>query len=266
MRRTFRYLAIVALLLFVGHEASAQWMKERGWVRKGNRQFEREDYDKSVESYAKALQYKPDSFEAQYDLASALYKTEEYAKAEELLMSMLSDTTRTELERGELAYNLGNTQFAQQKYQDALMSYRYAMRCNPDDEDAKYNYALTKRMLQQQQQQQQQEQEQQEQQQDQKKDQKQDQKQKPEDKEGQDKEGQQDKDKQNDDKQGDKDKDQSQGGDKKDQPTGQRPGESMSQAEREALLQAIQAEEDKTQNKLKEGTAVGVRGGNRKKW
>ena len=262
MRRTFRYLAIVALLLFVGHEASAQWMKERGWVRKGNRQFEREDYDKSVESYAKALQYKPDSFEAQYDLASALYKTEEYAKAEELLMSMLSDTTRTELERGELAYNLGNTQFAQQKYQDALMSYRYAMRCNPDDEDAKYNYALTKRMLQQQQQ----EQEQQEQQQDQKKEQQQDQKQKPEDKEGQDKEGQQDKDKQNDDKQGDKDKDQSQGGDKKDQPTGQRPGESMSQAEREALLQAIQAEEDKTQNKLKEGTAVGVRGGNRKKW
>ncbi len=262
MRRTFRYLAIVALLLFVGHEASAQWMKERGWVRKGNRQFEREDYDKSLESYAKALYYKPDSFEAQYDLASALYKTEEYAKAEELLMSMLSDTTRTELERGELAYNLGNTQFAQQKYQDALMSYRYAMRCNPDDEDAKYNYALTKRMLQQQQQ----EQEQQEQQQDQKKDQKQDQKQKPEDKEGQDKEGQQDKDKQNDDKQGDKDKDQSQGGDKKDQPTGQRPGESMSQAEREALLQAIQAEEDKTQNKLKEGTAVGVRGGNRKKW
>ena len=262
MGRAFRYLTIVVLLLFVGNEASAQWMKERGWVRKGNRQFEREDYDKSVESYAKALQYKPDSFEAQYDLASALYKTEEYAKAEELLMSMLSDTTRTELERGELAYNLGNTQFAQQKYQDALLSYRYAMRCNPDDEDAKYNYALTKRMLQQQQQ----EQEQQEQQQDQKKDQKQDQKQKPEDKEGQDKEGQQDKDKQNDDKQGDKDKPQPQDGGEKEQPAGQHPKSNMSEAERDAILQAMQAEEDKTQNKLKEGTAVGVRGGNRKKW
>lgn len=263
MGRAFRYLTIVVLLLFVGNEASAQWMKERGWVRKGNRQFERKEFDKSLEIYAKALYYKPDSFEAQYDLASALYKTEKYDKAEELLISMLSDTTRTELERGELAYNLGNTQFAQQKYQEALMSYRYAMRCNPSDEDAKYNYALTKRMLQQQQQQQQEQEQKQDQ----------DQKQKPEDKKDKDQKGKQDQDKdkqgedkQNEDKQGDKDKPQPQDGGEKEQPAGQHPKSNMSEAEREAILQAMQAEEDKTQNKLKEGTAIGVRGGNRKKW
>ena len=247
---------IVVLLLFVGHEASAQWMKERGWVRKGNRQFERKDFDKSVESYASALYYNPESFEAQYDLASALYKTGEYAKAEELLLTMLGDTTRTELERGELAYNLGNTQFAQQNYQSALLSYRYAMRCNPNDEDAKYNYALTKLMMQQQQQQQQQNQDQ---------EQPQDQKQKPEDKDQNGQQGQ-DKDKQDEDKQGDKDKEQPKDGGDKEQPGGQRPQGGMSPEEREAILQAMQAEEDKTQNKLKEGTAVGVRGGNRKQW
>ena len=48
MRGVVRYLALVVLLLMVGSEASAQWMKERGWVRKGNREFEKGYFDKSV--------------------------------------------------------------------------------------------------------------------------------------------------------------------------------------------------------------------------
>ena len=154
MRGVVRYLTVVVLLLLIGGEASAQWKKERGWVRKGNRLFEKGYFDQSVESYERALQYDSTSFEAKYDLASALYKNKRYDKAESTLMALLSDTTRTELERGEVAYNLGNTQFEQQKYQEALSSYRFAMRCNPDDEDAKHNYFLTKVMLKQQEQQQ----------------------------------------------------------------------------------------------------------------
>lgn len=248
MRATVRYMAMVAMLLLVCGEVSAQMMKERGLVRKGNRQFKREQFEKSVDSYQRALQHDSTSFEAKYDLASALYRTERYDKAEKTLLSIAGDTTRTELERGEVAYNLGNTQFAQQKYKEALSSYRQAMRCNPDDEDAKFNYAFTKRLIQQQEQQQQQQQQNQDQNQ-----QNQDQQQQ----QNQDKNQDQNKDQQNDQNQ---QQPQNQQGKEEQQEGGQRPEGAMSPEQQEALLQAIQAEEDKTQDKLKEKAGVVIRG------
>ncbi len=249
MRAIVRYMAMVAMLLLVCGEVSAQMMKERGLVRKGNRQFKREQFEKSVDSYQRALQHDSTSFEAKYDLASALYRTERYDKAEKTLLSIVSDTTRTELERGEVAYNLGNTQFAQQKYKEALSSYRQAMRCNPDDEDAKFNYAFTKRLIQQQEQQQQQNQDQNQDQNQQNQDQQQQQ--------NQDKNQDQNEDQQNDQNQ---QQPQNQQGKEEQQEGGQRPEGAMSPEQQEALLQAIQAEEDKTQDKLKEKAGVLIRG------
>ena len=243
MRAVVCYMALVVALL-LGGEASAQQMRERGLVRKGNREFKREKFEKSVDSYQEALKHDPNSFEAKYDLASALYRTERYEKAEKTLQAIVSDSTRTEKERGEVAYNLGNAQFAQQKYKEALSSYRQAMRCNPNDEDAKFNYAFTKLLLQQQQQQ------------------SQDQNQ--ENKDNQDKEqNEQNQDKQNQEGQ-DKQQPQNQEDKNKEQDGGQRPEGSMTPEQQEALLQAIQAEEDKTQDKLKEKAAVLVKGG--KNW
>lgn len=240
MRAIIKYLAIV-VLLFVCGEVSAQQMKERGLVRRGNREFRREHFEKSVDSYQRALQHDSTCFEAKYDLASALYRTERYDKAEKTLLSIVSDSTRTEKERGEVAYNLGNTQFAQQKYKDALSSYRQAMRCNPNDEDAKFNYAFTKRLIQQQEQQQQQ------QNQDQNQDQNKDNKDNQQDNQNQQNEQNQQQ------PQNEEGKDEQQEG-------GQRPEGAMTPEQQEALLQAIQAEEDKTQDKLKEKKGVLIRG------
>lgn len=256
MRAIVRYMAIVAVLLFVGGEVSAQQMKERGLVRKGNRQFKREQFEKSVDSYQRALQHDSTSFEAKYDLASALYRTERYEKAEKTLQSIVNDTTRTELERGEVAYNLGNTQFAQQKYKEALSSYRHAMRCNPNDEDAKFNYAFTKRLIQQQEQQQQQ------QNQDQNQDQQNQDKNQQEQNQNQDKNQDQNREQQN--QQEQQQQPQDQNGKEEQQGQGQQPEGAMSPEQAEAMLQAIQAEEDKTQDKLKEKAGVLIRGG--KNW
>ena len=237
MRRTIKYFVVALLTLFVCGEVSAQQMKERGLVRKGNRQFKREQFEKSVDSYQRALQHDSTSFEAKYDLASALYRTERYEKAEKTLLGIVNDTTRTELERGEVAYNLGNTQFAQQKYKEALSSYRQAMRCNPNDEDAKFNYAFTKRLIQQQEQQQQ----------------NQDQ--------NQDNKEQNQQDKQNENKQDQQQQQPQDQNGKEEQQQSEQPQEgAMTPEQQEALLQAIQAEEDKTQDKLKEKAGVLIRG------
>lgn len=222
----------------------AQNMPERSLVRKGNRQFGRERYERSVDSYTRALEAAPRCFEAGYNLSNALFRSERYDKAEQTLKNFVVDSTRTEVERAEAYYNLGNTQFMQQKLKEALESYRNSLRLNPDDMEAKYNYAYTKRLLEQQQQQQQNQQN----------NQNQDQNQNQNDQNNQDKEENQDnkEQKQNDPNQN---RDQQKPEEKEEQ---QREG--ISPQEREAMLEAIQAQEDKTQEKVKEKQGVVVFG------
>ena len=254
MKRSKFLIIIVLVLCFAAH-ASAQRMPERGLVRKGNRQYNRERYEKSIESYTKALEADPASFEATYNLGSSLFRVERYDKAEQTLSKIVADSTRSDIERSEAVYNLGNTQFAQQKLKEALASYRQAMRLNPDDQEAKYNYAFTKKLLQQQEQQQQQDQQNQDQQ-NQNNDQ-QDQQQNQQDQQG-DKQDQQDK----------QDPQQNEGDNqpKDEQQQGEAPAEpqGISPQEQQAMLDAIQQQEDKMQEKLKEKVGVLVRG--RKNW
>lgn len=253
--RTRFYIGIVMLALATlapFAEAAAQKMPERRLVRKGNRQFGRERYDKSIESYTRALEAAPTSFEAAYDLANAMFRAERYDTAEQTLKGIVADSTRSDIDRSEAVYNLGNTQFAQQKLKEALSSYRAAMRLNPDDQEAKYNYAYTKYLLQQQEQQQNDDQNKDDQNQDRNKDNQQ---------------NQQNQQNGQDDKQQDGSQNDPQQGDEGDRSEGEgqpQPQSGISEQEREAMLEAIQAQEDKTQDKLKEKTGVLVRG--RRNW
>lgn len=249
----YRVLAILAVIVasLISGEVVAQKMPERRLVRKGNRQYERGDYDNSIDNYSRALRYDPKSFEAKFNTANVQFRrafadsvqldVKMIEKAEQTLRKLAQDSTRTDIERADVAYNLGNSLFMQQKFKEALTSYRDAMRLNPDDQEAKYNYALTKEMLKQQQQQQQNQQQQQDQNQDnqnQEQEQNQDNQQDKQDKEDQ----QNEEDKQN-----------------------QQPNEQqISEQEQQAMLEAIQAQEDKTQEKLKEKQGVIIRGG--KNW
>ena len=231
-----RVIIVLCALLAVSLDVAAQRMPERALVRRGNRQYGREKFEKSVDSYTQAMELAPQRMEPRFNLASALFRTERYQKAEEMLAALLPDSTLSEHDRSEVAYNLGNVQFAQQKYKEALSSYRKAMRLNPADTAAKYNYAFTKRLLQQQEQQEQQNQDNNQEKNEQNKDNNQNQ--------------QNNQNRQNNPEQGEQ---KPEGGKPEEQPSQPEQGESqISPQQREAMLDAIQAQEDKTQEKVKE--------------
>ena len=292
MKRYFIHILLCSLMsLFVAVDATAQRMPERGLVRKGNRLFAKERYEHSSNAYREALQHDSTSFEARYDLANALIRismadTTAYndpessaakmssgnlQQAEALLQAAAADSLQTAENRAEAYYNLGNAQFVQQKLQDALQSYRRSLVFNPNDMEAKYNYALTKKLLEQQQNQDQNQnnQDNQDNQNNQNQNQNQPQNQ-PQG--GNDNKDNQDQNDQNNDQNQDQNKDNQQGGgdqnqDKKEQPQQpkQQPKSGMSEEQQQQLLNAIQAQEDKTQDKLDEkAKGVIVRG--KKNW
>ena len=264
MKRFVLHIIFLVAFTSLAMFAQAQNMPERALVRKGNRLFNKERYAHSSDAYQQALHHDSTSFEARYNLGNALIRramadTTAYSdpespqakmsagfisQAEGLLQAAAADSLRTADERADAYYNLGNSQFVQQKLQDALKSYRQSLVLRPDDMEAKYNYALTKKLLEQQQQQQQQ-------QNDQNQDQNQDNNQ------NQDQNQQGNNNEQNND-QNDKEQNQEQqgGGDKEQeqpqQPQGQKPRSGMSEEQQQQLLNAIQAQEDKTQEKLDE--------------
>ena len=241
---------------------SAQSMPERSLVRKGNRQYNKGNYEQAISRYEQALQAVAGQFEATYDLGNALYKAERFDRAEQTMQQAAADSLRTDDERAEAFYNLGNAQFKQQKYKEALESYKQSLRLNPSDMETKYNYAYTKRLLD-------------EDKnggggggnddKDQNKDQDKDQNQQNQDQQNKDQQNkdQQKKDQKGDpeDRQGDRKQDpQENKGDRQGQPT----PSGISPQEQQQMLDAIQAQEDKTQEKLKEKQGVVVRG--KKNW
>ena len=263
MKQKSLHIIFTVLALLCVTTLSAQKMPERGLVRKGNRLFDKERYTQSADAYQHALNHDSTSFEARYNLGNTMIRramadTTAYAdpqssaakmsqgfisQAEGLLQAAAADSLRTADERADAFYNLGNSQFIQQKLQEALKSYRQSLVLRPDDMEAKYNYALTKKLLEQQQQQQQDQQDE---------NQNQDQNQQGDNNQNQN----QDKNDQSDNKQ-DKNEDQQGGGDNEQkeqpqQPQGQKPKSGMSEEQQQQLLNAIQAQEDKTQEKLDE--------------
>ena len=137
----------IILFLFAASGVQAQQLPERSLVRKGNRQYNKGNYEQSAGHYEQALQAAPGQFEAIYNLGNALYKAERFDRAEQTMQQAAADSLRADTERAEAFYNLGNAQFKQQKYQEALESYKQSLRLNPSDMEAKYNYAYTKRLL-----------------------------------------------------------------------------------------------------------------------
>lgn len=252
-----RYVILLAALL-AAVSALGQQMPERREVRKGNRLYNKGEYQQSIDRYGRALMLDPASFEATYNLGNALSKAEMYDKAEQMQNRAAADTLRSDTERAEAYYNLGNTQFRQKKYREALESYKRSLLLNPDDREAKYNYAYTKHLL----------------------DDEQknggggggDQNQQNKDQQGQNNQNQQGQDQNKDQGQDNQDqnKDQGQGQpDGKDGEQGEGEGqprpEGISPQEQEQMLDAIQAQEDRTQEKLKEKRrAMVVRSG--KNW
>ena len=253
----------IILFLFAASGVQAQQLPERSLVRKGNRQYNKGNYEQSAGHYEQALQAAPGQFEAIYNLGNALYKAERFDKAEQTMRQAAADTLRTDDERAQAFYNLGNAQFKQQKYKEALESYKQSLRLNPSDQEAKYNYAYTKRLIDEDEnggggggdknQDKDQNKEQQQGGQDQQNgDQQKDDQQKDDKGQGDDKE------QQGDPQQNPAQPDKEQEGDPQGEPQPVPAG--ISPQEQEQMLDAIQAQEDRTQDKLKEKQGVVVRG------
>lgn len=210
-------------------------------VRRGNRDFRKENFKEAELDYFRALVKDSLSFAANYNMANTLYRQENYDQALKHL-EKIADMAADSPAAADYYYNLGNVAMAKEDYQKAVDAYKQSLLRNPADLEAKENYIYAKEKLKQQQDQQNQQQDQQNDQQNQQNDQDQNQDQNKD---------QQDQNKNDQDQQQDKQDDQDQQNQQ-----GQEPKISPQAAKQ--MLQAIQAKEKETQEKVNKEKAAAL--------
>lgn len=134
-----KYLLILTLLCSLPAFAQA----DKRDVRAGNRKFRRERFKEAEIDYRKAAVRDSASVPAQYDLASALYRQEDYAGAARALESVKSQDALP----ARYYFNAGDAALQQKEYQAAVDAFRQALLLDPADLDAKENYIYAKKML-----------------------------------------------------------------------------------------------------------------------
>ncbi len=233
---------LVLLMILVSNAAFGQTSR---YLQQGNKFYEQQDYKAAAADYAKAISRDPNNTPGYFNLGNSLYQQKQYDSSRKVLAAT-EKLAKDKPSKAAVDYNIGNTYMSQQKWEDAANAYKQTLRNNPQDVDAKYNLSYAEQMMKKQDQQ--------------SKDKKQD-KQNKQNKDQKDKDKQnqknkdQDKNKQDKDNKDDKDKGEK---DKEDQhPQGQ-PSK-LSQQQADQLLNALQQEERKLQDKMKKEKGVPVK-------
>lgn len=227
---------LVAVLLLSGTVILAQ--TEKKFIRKGNRDYDKEKYQESEVNYRKASDKNKQSSDAVFNIGDALYRQQKYEDAGKQFEENARLSTESQKKAAGL-YNLGNSLFQANKLKESIEAYKNSLKIDPENKAAKYNLGYAQNLLKTQEQQQQQQQ---------KQDQKQDQN---KDQNKQDKNQDQDKNQNN---QQDKDQQQQQ---KQQQDKEQQGGISKEDAQR--LLDALANDEKNVQEKVKRDKAARAR-------
>lgn len=217
---------------------------DRREVRKGNREFKKENYKEADIEYRKALVKDSLSMAANYNLAGNLFRQEDLEQASKVL-DRIKEVAPESAYAADYYYNAGDVAIGMKNWQAAVDALKQSLLRNPGDLEAKENYIYAKKMLENQQQQQQNQNNDQQNQ-----DQNQDQQNQDQNQDQQDQNKDQNQDNQDQDQQ-DQNKDQDQqdqNQNQNQQQQGQQPKITPQAAQQ--MLQAIQAKEKETQDKV----------------
>ncbi len=140
----FRKFIAYILFIFSGLISLQAQESLNTLLYKGNRDFDKKNYDKASSTFMDAVKKKGDDFGAHYNLANSLYKKKmydqanaEYQKAQKL--------TRNPDEKAASFYNMGNSYLQNGNVEKAIESYKNALKNNPDNEAILKNLQIAKK-------------------------------------------------------------------------------------------------------------------------
>lgn len=137
-------IVTVAFLLVGGTNADAQ--TDRNLIRQGNRAFKSQKWAAAETQYRKAISKNQKNPHAIYNLGCALLAQQK----DSLAMVQFGNAAQLEsniFRRSKSYHNMGVVMQNHREYAQAIEYYKMALRCNPQDNETRYNLALCKKLL-----------------------------------------------------------------------------------------------------------------------
>ena len=138
--------AVIIFMLLFSAPAMAQTTLERQYIRQGNRYFNQKNYAKAQTEYQKALARDPKNSLAMYNLGRVLMEQNK----DSLAIIQFENAAKLEenpIQKSQSFHNIGVICQKHQMYQEAIDAYKKCLRLNPNDNEARYNLALCKKLL-----------------------------------------------------------------------------------------------------------------------
>lgn len=141
--KAIKYVITLLLMLFATSVGAQVDKKE---VRSGNNKFRKSKYKEADIAYRKALIKDSLSVAANYNLANTLYRQKDYESAFKV-MEKLGETVKKTDYSADYYYNKGNIALQKKDYSSAVEAYKASLLINPGDLDAKENFIYAKKLL-----------------------------------------------------------------------------------------------------------------------
>lgn len=254
-----KQLILVISLFVTATAAFAQ--EDKSYVHKGNELYQQQKYKEAEANYRKSVEKKNQNLEGNFNLGDALYKEKKFDDAGKQFTDIGAAANNKNVAAGAY-HNLGNSLLQSKKYQESIDAYKKALLNNPKDDQTRYNLAYAREMLKKQQQQQKQQN---------KPDQNKDKNNQNKDQQNKDQQNKDNKDQNKKDQdKNNQDKDQNKPDqNKQDQKNGQQQQpqqDKLSKDDAQRMLDALNNDEQKTQDKLKNKKLKGEKAHISKDW
>ena len=137
-------LLLLSLILLPSLGASAQ--SDRNCIRQGNRSYKVQKWTEAETQYRKAISKNGKNPQAIYNLGCALLMQQKDSAAMQQFQNA-SQLETNKLRRSACYHNMGVIMQNHREYAKAIDCYKMALRCNPADNQTRYNLALCKKLL-----------------------------------------------------------------------------------------------------------------------
>nr|WP_315254197.1 tetratricopeptide repeat protein [uncultured Flavobacterium sp.] len=135
---------IYLLLLFLTFAANAQ--EKDKVLPEANEEYTAKKFVDAEANYRISHSKFPNRTVASYNLGNSIYRQNQFSESKFAYANALKNL-KTRSQKHKAFHNLGNVFMKEKNYTQAVEAYKNALRNNPEDEETRYNYALAKKML-----------------------------------------------------------------------------------------------------------------------
>ncbi|MGB1269036.1 MAG: tetratricopeptide repeat protein [Flavobacteriaceae bacterium] len=141
MKIVLKYsLLLISIFSFAQEKKEPQDVK---YIYEGNQQLQDNNFVNAEAEYRNAISENPVNSVSKFNLGNAYFKNK---KTDEALAryQQAQKVSETKEDKHKAFHNMGNSYMQQKKYDQAIEAYKNALRNDPKDEETRYNLALAK--------------------------------------------------------------------------------------------------------------------------